>query len=290
MKHLKIFMLLAFVGAIANAQTGVSGFMKSQGEGSFSFSSAFENYDEVLLVPQAIDGVPVFNEVDVNSYNLFVEYGITDRLTASVNLPYIVSTGNATDAILQETGFENERSGLQDISFNFKYQATEIEFETSRINFIANLGFETPLSDYNVDEGLQSIIAIGNQSTRFNTIGISQFKMDNGFFATGQIGYSVRSEEVPNAILSQLKIGYAGSKFYGDVYIGSQKSESGVDIVGEGFTGFFPATRVSFTRIGTNLYVPLYQGFGLSTGFASIIEGRNIGKATTFFGGINYSF
>jgi hypothetical protein len=290
MKQLKLFMLLAFIGSLASAQTGVSGFMKSKGEGSISFSSAFENYDKVLLVPSEIDGVPVFNEVDVSSYNLFVEYGITDRFTASVNLPYIISEGNATEAIRQETGFENERSGLQDISFNFKYLVADLEFETSKLNFIANLGFETPLSDYNVNEGLQSIIAIGNQSTRFNQVGIAQYKMDNGFFATGQLGYSVRSEDVPDAILSQLKVGYAGAKFYGDIYIGSQKSQSGVDIIGEGFTGFFPATRVSFTRIGTNLYAPVYQGFGLSAGFASIIEGRNIGKATTIFGGINYSF
>jgi len=290
MKQLKIFMLIAFIGSLANAQTGVSGFMKSKGEGSLSLSTAVENYDKVLLVPSEIDGVPVFNDVQINSYNLYFEYGITDRFNVSLNLPHITSTGNATDAILQETGFENERSGFQDMSLNLKYLVAGIDFESSNLNFMANLGFETPLSDYEVDEGLQSIIAIGNRSTRFNQVGIAQFKMENGFFATGQLGYSVRSDEVPDAILSQLKVGYAGSKFYGDVYIGSQKSQSGVDILGEGFTGFFPATRVSFTRIGANFYVPVYESFGLSAGYASIIDGRNIGKATTFFGGLNYSF
>jgi len=290
MKHLKIIVLCTFISTLAYAQTGVSGFMKSEAEGGISFSTAVENSDEVFLVPSTIDGIPVFNEMDVTSYNLFVVYGITDRLTASVNLPYIISKGNATDEVIEETGFENERKGLQDISFNFKYLIADLEFGSSKLDFIANLGFETPLSGYDVDEGLQSILAIGNQSTRFNQVGIAHYKMTNGLFATGQLGYSLRSDDVPDAILSQFKIGYAGSKFYADAFIGSQKSQSGVDILGEGFTGFFPATRVSYTRLGASAYVPVYENFGVSVGGASIIEGRNVNKFTSFYGGINYSF
>ena len=146
------------------------------------------------------------------------------------------------------------------------------------------------MSKYEIDEGLQSIIAIGNRSNRINGVGLAHFKMNNGIFATGQLGYSVRTNDVPDAILSQLKIGYAGSKFYGDVYVGAQKSTSGVDILGEGFQGFFPATRVSYTKIGLNLYAPIYKDIGISAGASQIVDGRNIGKASAFFGGLNYSF
>ncbi len=283
-------MLFALMSVTVYAQTGVSGFMKPKGEKSISLSMTNESYDEVFLVPAEIDGVPVFNDVTTTSYNLYAEYGITDRFTISINLPYIRSEGNATEATLQENGFSNERDGLQDISYNMKYLVKSIEMSNSKIDLIANLGFETPLSSYDVDEGLQSIIAIGNQSTRLNGVGIAQFKMNNGIFATGQLGYSFRSDDVPNAILSQFKLGYAGSNFYGDVFLGAQKSTSGVDILGEGFQGFFPATRVSYTQIGANFYVPVYNGFGLSAGGASIIDGRNIGKANAFYGGLNYSF
>lgn len=290
MKHLNFLILLALVGVTVNAQTGVSGFLKPQGEKSISLSMTSESYDEVLLVPSEIDGVPVFNDVTTTSYNLYAEYGITDRFTISINLPYIRSEGNASEATLQENGFSNERDGLQDFSYNMKYLIKSVDISNSKLDFIANLGFETPLSSYEVDEGLQSIIAIGNQSTRLNGVGIAHFKMNNGIFATGQLGYSFRSDDVPDAILSQLKLGYAGSNFYGDIFIGAQKSTSGVDILGEGFQGFFPATRVSYTKIGANLYVPVYSGFGLSAGGTSIIDGRNIGKATAFYGGLNYSF
>jgi hypothetical protein len=60
-----------------------------------------------------------------------------------------------------------------------------------------------------------------------------------------------------------LKLGYAASKFYGDAYVANQTSTSGVDILGEGFQ-VFPATKVNYTKIGLNLYTPLYKDFGLA--------------------------
>jgi hypothetical protein len=37
---------------------------------------------------------------------------------------------------------------------------------------IGALGLKTPLGDYKVDEGLQSIIAIGNRSTTVSALGL----------------------------------------------------------------------------------------------------------------------
>jgi len=290
MKHLNLFLLACLMSSAAFSQTGVSGFMKPAKEGVVSFSSSSESYDKVLLVPSEIDGVPVFNEISINSYNIYGEYGLSDRFTISINIPYIQSEGEATSATLAENGFENKRDGLQDLSLNLKYLIKEFNFSGSSLSLMGNLGLETPLSSYEVDEGLQSILAIGNQSTRVNTVGIATFKLNNGVFATGQLGYSLRSEDVPDAILSQLKIGYAAEKFYGHVFIGAQKSTSGVDILGEGFQGFFPATEVSYTRIGVNLFAPIYKDFGASGGFSQIVDGRNIGTATGFYLGLNYSF
>lgn len=290
MRHLNLILLACLMSSVVFSQTGVSGFMKPAKEAVVSLSYSAESYDKVLLVPTEINGVPVFNEVSINSYNLYAEYGLSDRFTLSINIPYIESEGDASSATLGETGFENTRNGLQDLSLNLKYLIKEFNFSESSLSLIANLGLETPLSSYEVDEGLQSIIAIGNQSTRVNTVGLATFKLKNGVFVTGQLGYSLRSEDVPDAILSQLKIGYAAEKFYGDVYIGAQKSTSGVDILGEGFQGFFPATEVSYTRIGVNLFAPVYKNLGASGGFSQITDGRNIGKASGYYLGLNYSF
>lgn len=273
------------------AQSPVSGFMKAKGDGSVTASFSSEKYDEVFLVPQKVEGVPVFNEVKTTSYTLYAEYGISDNFNLVFNLPYIKSEGQATPETLDNNGFENERKGLQDVSLYGKYRFASTATPKGMIDFIAAAGIEAPLGDYRVDEGLQSIIAIGNRSTDITGLAIAHYKNNNGIFATGQLGYSLRSNSVPNALLSEVKLGYAASKFYLEGYVANQLSDkSGVDILGEGFAGFFPATRVNYTRLGFNVYVPVYQGLGLSGGYANYIEGRNLGDADGFNWGVTYSF
>ncbi|MCR9182210.1 MAG: hypothetical protein NXH73_04730 [Flavobacteriaceae bacterium] len=53
--------------ALFLAQSPVSGFMKSAGEGAVSLTYSQESYDKVFLVPVEVDGVPVFNDITVSS-------------------------------------------------------------------------------------------------------------------------------------------------------------------------------------------------------------------------------
>lgn len=277
--------------AILLAQSPVSGFMKNKGDGAAVVSYSYEKYDKVFLVPAEVDGVPVFNEVSVSSISLYGEFGITDNFDVVVNVPYIKAEGNASEQVLANNGFENERKGIQDLQVYGKYRFKSFGFEKSNLDLIGALGLQTPLGDYKANEGVQSIIAIGNQSTSVTAMGIAMFKMNSGIFTSGQLGYSVRGNDVPNALLSELKIGYAASAFYVDAFIANQLSDKeGTDILQEGFTGFFPETRVNSTRIGLNAFVPVYNGIGLTGGVNSYIEGRNLGKATGFYGGLAYSF
>lgn len=68
---------------------------------------------------------------------------------------------------------------------------------------IVAAGLKTPLGNYKVDEGLQSIIAIGNRATSFNGLAIAQFRTQSGIFLGTQAGYSFRNGEVPNALLGE---------------------------------------------------------------------------------------
>jgi hypothetical protein len=57
------------------------------------------------------------------------------------------------------------------------------------------------------------------------------FKMDSGVLLQDKLRkYSF--DDVPNSYTSELKLGYAASKFYGDAYVANQTSTSGVDILG----------------------------------------------------------
>jgi hypothetical protein len=44
-------------------------------------------------------------------------------------------------------------------------------------------------------------------------------------------------------LCNELKVGYAARLFYGDAFIANQKSTGGVDILAEGFAGYFQSQR-----------------------------------------------
>lgn len=283
-------LMLLFWGAMAPAQSLLSGFMNGKGKGTVAVSYTIESYDNVFLVPSDAEGVPVFNEVDVNSVSLFGTYGFSDRLDVVVSLPYISTTGNATQGVLDELGFANNRSGLQDFSAFVRYNPHNVTVGKNSLHFMLGGGISTPLGGYEVDEGLQSILAIGNRATSVNGLAMAQFRTTTGLFLTTQAGYSLRSGEVPNAVLGEIRAGYTATKFYVDAWYAGQISTSGVNILGEGFTGFFPATDVSFSRAGVTFFAPVGGGFGLSASASRYLKGRNVGQATGFSGAVTYSF
>ncbi len=287
---MKMMLFALILPAFCLAQSPIDGFMKKKGSGSFTLSYSSEKYSKVFLVPNKVNRVPVFDEVTINATSFYLDYAFSDNFMVVANLPIITAEGQASIASQDNNGFENERKGVQDLSVYTKYKITSLEIGNGNLDFIGSIGLEFPIGDYAVDEGLQSIIAIGNRSTDVNGIGIVSYQHNSGFFATGQLGYSFRNNQVPDAFLNELKLGYAASAFYVDAYIANQISQSGVDILGEGFVGFFPATRVNFTRIGLNAFVPIIEEIGISAGANTYVAGRNLGASTGFYGGVTYSF
>lgn len=289
---MKIALLIAATSCYFTsiAQSPISGFMNGKNKGSLVVSHNVESYTSVYLVPDKVDGVPVFNKVEIASTNLFATLGLSKKVDIQFNIPYVKAKGNASDDVLSNLGYQNQRSGLQDIAAYIKYNPFNIKAGKGNIALIGSLGFQTPLSNYNVNEGLQSILAIGNRATQLNAFIVSQFKAASGIFITGSLGYSFRNNQVPNAFISELKAGYASKNVYIDIFGASQISAKGVDILKEGFTGFFPATQVNYNRIGVNIYVPIYKGFGLAGGSATYVGGRNLGQSTGGYGAVIYSF
>jgi hypothetical protein len=287
---LSVIALAIVTTATVTAQSPVSGFMQGKGKGNIVMSYGMEKYSKVFLVPKEIDGVPVFNEVEISSASVYATYGLTDELDLVVSLPYVSATGNASEAVLTNLNFENKRIGVQDISIFLKLNPFNYNVGSSKLSFIGALGYKAPVGDYRADEGLQSIIAIGNRAKTVSLIGIAMFKTKSGIFTTGQFGGLMNINSLPDGYMSEIKLGYAASKIYGDVFLANQTSVTGVDILGNGFQGFFPATKVDLTRIGLNLYAPVYKNIGLAAGANAYIAGRNLGKSTGFYGALVYKF
>lgn len=100
-------------------------------------------------------------------------------------------------------------------------------------------------------------------------------------------GYSIRTNQVPNAVLLSAKAGYAGAHFYVDGWLAQQWSTGGIDIGAPGFTPErFPETRVNTTNLGLSAYVPIGSSFGLTAGAGTRLSGRNAGLPSWYTLGI----
>lgn len=279
--------VLCMLGAVAlQAQSPVSTFFQGQGRFTAAVSYAYEQYDQVLLVPADINGVPVFNEVALNSVSIYGTVGLSDKWDLVVGLPYIQAEGQASEGVLKELGYTNTQKGIQDISLYAKYRPVSFDLGAANLAFMLGAGVQTPLGDYRVDQGLQSIIAIGNRATSLTGIGGAHLQTQSGLFLSTQIGYSLRDDRVPDALIGEIKVGYAGSKFYADAWLAGQRSDGGTNILAEGFDGFFPATDVTYQRAGVQVFLPVAAGFGISGGINTILNGRNIGDATGYSVGV----
>jgi hypothetical protein len=282
---------LLCAAAPASAQSLVSGFMAGKGHGSVVFTGTAERYKNVFLVPEKVDAVPIFREVRVSSVSVYANYGITDNIEAVLSLPYIKSSGEAAATVLSDLGYTNTRSGLQDVSLFLKFKSYSTTVGNSQLDLLGVAGITTPASNYQSKANLGYIIAIGNRATKLTTLGIAHLKTPSGVFVTGQAGYSLRSNPVPNAFVADGKVGYAGLKLYGEAWVSyQQSSDEGTDILQPGFTDLFTATRVNYTRVGVSLYKPVTKGFGLVLGASRYVAGRNVGQSTGVSAGVSYNY
>jgi hypothetical protein len=277
-----LFSIFLLTGAATSArgQNLVSGFMAGKGHGSVVVSGTTERYENVYLAPEKVQGVPVFEEVRVNSLNLYGTYGITDKIDAIVSLPYIQSKGQANGSVISDLntlypmqGYANVRQGLQDVTGILKFKSYSREIGSSIIDLLGTVSVSTPVSNYQTNTGLGYIIAIGNRATKYTATGVAHLKTSSGVFATAQVGYSLRTGQVPNALIGEAKLGYAGPKTYVEGSASFQESNGG-----------------NYVRLGASAYRPITNGFGLTLGASTYVAGRNIGKSTAFSAGITYNF
>ena len=282
----KLTASLIFAGVLVTsltyAQPITDGFTKGKGNGSLVVSYSWERYDEFYAGANLMEGINTGlrtwgGEITTQSVSLYGTVGLTDELDLIVNVPYIAVQGAGVDTVSQED------SGLQDASLFIKWRPLLIETGGGNLSFLGALGFATPLSDYEEDLPL----SIGNQSTRADLRLITHFQSNAGLFGELQAGYSLRSNNVPNATLLSAKIGYAASAFYIDLWSETQISDGDALDIGQ---VPFNETRVNYTQIGASVFVPMVSGFGVSAGVGQYVSGRNVGLATRFSGGLVYSF
>lgn len=278
------------------AQGLVDGFFNKKGEGNISLSYSYSTYDKFYVGETEMDGVPAHNEISQNIYNLYANYGITDRLTAIVNLPYITTKGNGDPDPVNGT---TEQSEIQDLSIMLKYDLYNKGFNHGNAKFFTAFGGSIPFG-YEPN----GILSVGNGALAMDAKLGMHYKNNSGFFGTLALGYTIRGKadnnlgtgtgsdfNAPNSFNSLIKLGYASKAIYLDAWFDSQATTGdAVDLGTPEFLGNFPETKVNYSRIGANVFVPIKNNFGVNVGTGILVDGRNIGKSTTITGGVVYSF
>lgn len=271
---------------VAYSQPLVDGFMKGKGNGSVVVSYSWERYDEFYFADTKMDAPPPYGgQITTQSISLYGIVGLTDDIDIVLNIPYITAQGEG------QAPPDQEVSNLQDASLFIKWRPLLIETGGGNLSFLAALGAATPLSDYAAD----AVLSVGNHATRVDGRLITHFQANSGVFGALQAGYSLRSDDVPNATLLSAKLGYAAEKFYVDLWSETQISDADAPDIGQApffseTSTPFSLTRVNYTQIGVSVFVPIVSSLGVSASFGQYVSGRNVGLSTRLSGGLIYSF
>lgn len=278
----------------SNAQGMFDGFTPKKGDLSITASYAKSDFDQFYLGKEKQNAVPVHEEINQNIFSLYAKYGITNKLSAIVNIPYISAenTSGAPDPLNGETSI----SGLQDITIGLKLNAHTFKFKKADLSILTAGAVVIP-TDYEP----VGILSLGSGAFGIDLRLGLHLKTDVGFFSTLYAGYNLRGDadnnlfpnrsdfNVPNAFVTTGKIGYASNHIYVEAWADYANSEEGVDIGTPAFSGNFPETNVDYARVGVTVYKEVIPNLGLSAGIGKVIDGRNIGDSIIYSGGITYN-
>lgn len=276
------------------AQLPTNGFYPKKNNLVIAPTYSYKTYDQFYMGENLNEGNPAgLEEITASILSLYAKYGITNRISASLTLPYISLTSkNGTPDPVQNTDKVN---GIQDLGLYLKGLILKKDFNnSSKLSVGAATGITFPLSDY---EG-GGVLSLGNQATSFNGEAILHYETPFKIFTEAKLGYSVRENDdfnIPNALMYSAKLGYIHKYFYTHIQLDVQDSTSGLDIgtdefVAAGAAAILPETEVDFKNLSFTLYVPVYKELiGISGNYAKVIDGRNVSKESGVSFGIVYN-
>lgn len=242
----------------------LNGFFPGKGVGHAAMSVTFEGYDEFWRGTQRVMN-PGVGEVDITTYSLYLDYGITDRLAVVANLPSVDAASNGTG------GFGD--SQLQDITVFLKQRVASFGTRSHRHHLLVAGGFCTPVSDYEANIPVD----VGDGTTDFLARFIYQFETDR-FYLSQQIGYDLRGEDAPDGLPLYTEIGIRRGSFLVGGFVSHYLAQGGTDIGDTGFT--FPSNQEEFTRAGAKVYAELGERLGVSGYLFTTLDGRNTGNTS----------
>lgn len=287
--------LLISLGLVqqTQAQGLIDGFMRGQRKASLAIIGSQETY-ETYYINTTETRNPNLGTVTTQALTAIGTYGLGYDLDLIVAAPYIRTEASA--------GYTPKQEGFQDLSAALRWEAYDYKIGKTRLSWLFAVGYSMPLQNYVND----ALVAIGRGSRNLDGRTMLHYKA-GPFFLTGQYGYIRRGQvaldhvvntydpsqlnpnsgmkvNVPDVTELIVRTGVKTKPFYIDAWFQQQTPYTlGTDI-GPGVP--FPTNAVGFTRVGANLYLRLVGKLGLTVGYGTTLNGRNIGKSSRIDGGL----
>lgn len=231
-----------------------------------------------------------------------IAYGITDKINFLAGVPYV--TTEATGG--QLAGVQ----GMQDLGLAVKAELLRKQLGPGKVSVFTTLGYSFPVSNYLSD---YMPFSIGLKTREATGRAIVQYRLDMGLYARGTAAYLWRGQsrierdayyndahyysewmDVPNAVNYSGTLGmwlFKNSLKIEANYI-AVHCLSGDDI--RIYNAPQPTNKMSFDQVGMFAHYffkgKLLKGFGIMAFYGDVIKGRNMGKAQSMGGGLNYQF
>jgi hypothetical protein len=234
--------------------------------------------------------------VTTQSLSVMGNYGITNKLNFLFNLPYIETKASA--------GTLHGMKGLQDLSLMLKWMPV-LKHVGSKgiISGYAIGGVSFPTSNYVADF---LPLSIGMRSKVASLRIMADYQLGH-FFATASGVYMYRSNieidrnayyttemhytnevEMPDMLGYNARAGYRSDTWIAEGVVENMTTLGGFDIRKNDMP--FPSNKMNATQVGVNLKYTLHLVPGLEVlgGGRYTVHGRNMGQATTVYGGFFY--
>ncbi|MFM2368571.1 MAG: hypothetical protein RL619_871 [Bacteroidota bacterium] len=292
----KIYLSCLLLASIfMNAQTDIDGIMMSKNNfcvGTLYQYSSWNEYWEGSFKRENLN----LGTVSTKSIGLMGNYGISDKLNAIFSVPYVETNASA--------GTMKGQKGIQDLSLTLKYMPLEKTVGKDTYSVYALGSFTTPLSDYPADYlplslGLHSktvslrLMGDYQRGNFFTTISGAYVRranitIDRNAYFTDEMHYT-NKVDMPDAISVNFRAGYRSNRLIAEFVIDNWVTQSGgFDITKNNMP--FPSNTMNALKYGVNSKYTFKKMPELSLvgGYNYVVEGRNVGKSNTFYGGAFY--
>jgi hypothetical protein len=235
-------------------------------------------------------------KVSTEMYAVMGNYGITDKLNVLFSIPYVRTKASA--------GTMHGMKGVQDLSLMLKWMPLVKRIGKDDIISIFGVGrISVPLSDYPADflplsigvrsktVGLRAMVDYQHSRFFITASGAythrSNIEIDRNAYYTTSMHYT-NEVDMPDVSGYNIRSGYRSRTWIAEGVFENMRTLGGFDIRKNDMP--FPSNRMNVTQAGVNIKYTMtaVRGLELTAGGRYTLSGRNMGQATTYYGGIFY--